>query len=136
MMAHEPIRVVVADDHEMMRSGLGVFFQAYSDLELIAEATNGEEAIELCSRLQPDVLLIELGLEQPDSLAAIRKVQGLCPGTSVIVLANLAEASLVDAVMEAGIFCCLLKDVPIEVLATAIREAYACASWWNDEGGV
>lgn len=133
MMVDKPIRVVIADDHEMMRSGLGVFLHAYDDMELVGEAFNGQEAIELCRRLSPDVLLVELGLRQPDSLDVIRTVQDLGPDTRVIALASLGEESLGEAALSAGAFCWVLKDVPIDMLATAIREAFACTYSWEDD---
>ncbi|MBN1246775.1 MAG: response regulator transcription factor [Anaerolineae bacterium] len=126
MMVNKPIRVVVADDHEMMRGGLGVFLQAYADLELVGEALNGDEVVELCLRLKPDVLLIELGLRQPDSLEVIHAVLQCTQGIKVIALASIGEEPLGEAALAAGAFCWVLKDVPIDMLAAAIREAYVC----------
>lgn len=121
------IRVVVADDHEMMRLGLNVFFQAFDDLELVGEAANGDEAIQLCSIKKPNVLLIELGLRRVNAIEVIRRVHQTYPDIYVIALVNLGEEPLIGVAMEAGAYCCLLKGTPIDAFAQAIREAYACS---------
>lgn len=124
LRSHGPIRVVIADDHEMIRHGLSIFLQAYDDLMLVGEAANGSEVLQTCFDRHPHVLLIELGMQELDVLGIIRAIRERHPDIHVIALASMGEESLMMAALEAGAFSCLAKDVPIDALADTIRRAH------------
>jgi NarL family two-component system response regulator LiaR len=98
---------------------------AFNDLELVAEASNGEEAIELCNRLQPDVVLMDLLMAGMNGAEATRRICDRWPSIRVIVLTNFQEADLVQRALQAGAIGYLLKNVSAEELAAAIRSAHA-----------
>jgi NarL family two-component system response regulator LiaR len=117
------IRVVIVDDHEMVRSGLATFLHVQDDLELVGEASNGEEAVRVCERLQPDVVLMDMVMPGLDGVAATRGVRERCPATRVIALTSFPEEDLVQRALEAGATSYLLKNVGAAELAAAIRAA-------------
>lgn len=121
----DKIRVMLVDDHEMVRSGLSAFLLAFKDMELVAEVGSGEEAIRLCSEIQPDVILMDLLMPQMDGAATTRLVRERCPHTQVIALTSFKEEGLVQAAMEAGAIGYLFKNVSAKELADAIRSAAA-----------
>jgi NarL family two-component system response regulator LiaR len=123
MSASKIIRVLMVDDHAMMRIGLATFLQAFDDLELVGEASDGIEALELCDRLQPDVVLMDLVMPEMDGVTATRAIRQKYPHIQVIALTSFEEAELVHGVLQAGAIGYLLKDVSAEKLAEAIRAA-------------
>jgi NarL family two-component system response regulator LiaR len=120
-----PIRVLLVDDHAVVRSGLSAFLLAFDDLELAGEAGSGEEAVRLCDRLQPDVVLMDLVMPGMDGAQATHAIREKCPAIQVIALTSFKEKELVEGAMEAGAIGYLLKDVSAHELARAIREAHA-----------
>jgi NarL family two-component system response regulator LiaR len=118
-----PIRVLIADDHEMVRSGLGAFLRVAPDLELAGEAANGEQAVRLCQKLQPDVVLMDMRMPGMDGVAATRAIRERWPETQVIALTSFPEEDLIQRALEAGALSYLLKNVGPKDLATAIRAA-------------
>jgi NarL family two-component system response regulator LiaR len=120
-----PIRVLLVDDHAVVRSGLSAFLLAFDDLELAGEAGSGEEAVRLCDRLQPDVVLMDLVMPGMDGAQATRAIREKCPAIQVIALTSFKEKELVEGAMEAGAIGYLLKNVSADELARAIREAHA-----------
>jgi NarL family two-component system response regulator LiaR len=123
MTTSKRIRVLMVDDHAMMRIGLATFLQAFDDLELVGEASNGIEALELCDKLQPDVVLMDLVMPEMDGVTATRTICQKFPHIKVIALTSFEEAELVHGVLQAGAIGYLLKDVSAEKLAEAIRAA-------------
>lgn len=121
----ERIRVVIVDDHEMVRSGLATFLRVKNDLELVGEAGNGAEAVLLCERVQPDVVLMDMVMPGLDGASATRAVREKCPQTRVIALTSFPEEDLVQRALEAGATSYLLKNVGASELAEAIRAAKA-----------
>ncbi len=119
------IRVLLVDDHAVVRSGLAAFLIAFDDLELVAEAGSGEEAVAMCNRFQPDVVLMDLKMPGMDGAAATRKIREHWPEIQVIALTSFKEKELVEGVMEAGAIGYLLKNVSADELADAIRSAQA-----------
>jgi NarL family two-component system response regulator LiaR len=120
-----PIRVMLVDDHAVVRSGLGAFLLAFDDLELVGEADSGEEAVRLCDQVQPDVVLMDLVMPGMDGAAATRAIRGRCPQIQVIALTSFKEKELVQGALEAGAIGYLLKNVSADELARAIRAAHA-----------
>lgn len=117
------IRIAIVDDHKVVRSGLGAFLQVYDDFEMVGEASDGKEAIELCGRINPDVVLMDLVMPVMDGAAATRCIKQQYPGTQVIVLTSFKEENLVQDALQAGAIGFLLKNVSADELASAIRSA-------------
>jgi len=120
-----PIRVLIVDDHAVVRSGLAAFLLATDDLELVGEASSGEEAVRRCAQLKPDVVLMDLVMPQMDGAAATRAIREACPHVQVIALTSFKEDNLVQAALQAGAIGYLLKNVSADELANAIRAAKA-----------
>jgi len=120
-----PIRVLLADDHAVVRSGLTAFLLAFDDLELAGEAGSGEEAVRLCKQERPDVVLMDLVMPGMDGAAATHAIRQECPQIQVIALTSFKEEELVQGALEAGAIGYLLKNVSADELARAIREAHA-----------
>jgi NarL family two-component system response regulator LiaR len=125
MSEETPIRVLLVDDHAVVRSGLSAFLLAFDDLELVAEAGSGEEAVRKCEQLRPDVVLMDLVMPGMDGAQATRAIREQCPQIQVIALTSFKEKELVEGAMEAGAIGYLLKNVSADELAKAIREAHA-----------
>ena len=125
MSDEKPIRVMLVDDHAVVRSGLGAFLLAFDDLELVGEAGGGEEAVRLCEQLEPDVVLMDLVMPRMDGAAATRIIRERCPQIQVIALTSFKEKELVQGALEAGAIGYLLKNVTADELADAIRAAHA-----------
>jgi NarL family two-component system response regulator LiaR len=121
----KPIRVLIVDDHAVVRSGLAAFLLAFDNLELTGEASSGAEAVRLCSQLQPDVVLMDLMMPGMDGATATGLIREKCPQIQVIALTSFKEQELVQGVLRAGAIGYLLKNVSAEELADAIRKAHA-----------
>jgi NarL family two-component system response regulator LiaR len=119
------IRVMLVDDHAVVRSGLGAFLQVYPDLELVGEAENGEEAVMRASMLEPDVILMDLIMEGMGGVEATRIIRQKLPDTQIVVLTSYREDDLVQGALQAGAIGYLLKNVTANELASAIRAAHA-----------
>lgn len=118
-----PIRILLVDDHDMVRRGLSVFLLAYDDFELVGEAVNGKEAVELCKEKQPDVVLMDLMMPVMDGVSAIKAIRESFPNIQVIALTSFSEEKLVEAALKAGAIGYLFKNVSVDELAGAIRAA-------------
>ena len=125
MTTSEPIRVMVVDDHTVVRGGLRFFLLAVDDIELIAEADSGEQALHLCNETKPDVVLMDLAMPGMDGVETTRILRQRHPEIQVIALTSFQEGDLVQKALQAGAIGYLLKDVPIDDLAQAIRAARA-----------
>lgn len=123
--AQEPIRVMVVDDHAVVRGGLATFLLAYDDLVLVGEASNGAEAIAVCAAQQPDVILMDLIMPEMDGATATRRIREHFPHVQVVALTSFKEDDLVQGVLAAGAIGYLLKNVSAEELVQAIRAAHA-----------
>jgi NarL family two-component system response regulator LiaR len=125
MIETNPIRVMIVDDHDMVRSGLSVFLEAFDDLELVGEAADGEEAIRLCSELQPHVVLMDLVMPEMDGISATQAIRQADPTVQIIALTSFNDQDLVQGALRAGAVGYLLKNASIDELAAAIRAANA-----------
>ena len=121
----QPIRVMVVDDHTMVRRGLATILRVFDDLQLVGEAENGAEAIKLCGEAQPDVVLMDMVMPDMDGATTTRVIRQQFPQIQIIALTSFKEGSLVKNALEAGAIAYLLKDVSADDLARAIRAAYA-----------
>jgi NarL family two-component system response regulator LiaR len=116
---------MLVDDHAVVRSGLSAFLLAYDDLELVGEASSGENAIQFCQQAQPDVVLMDLVMPGMDGATATGLIREKCPDIQVIALTSFKEQELVEGALQAGAIGYLLKDVTADQLANAIRAAAA-----------
>ncbi|RLC76280.1 MAG: DNA-binding response regulator [Chloroflexi bacterium] len=119
------IRVLIVDDHAMLRRGLATFLLSFDDLELAGEAANGAEALRLCEQLHPDVVLMDLMMPEMDGSTATQLIRQRHPQVEVIALTSFREDELVQGALEAGAIGYLLKNVSADELAGAIRAAHA-----------
>lgn len=125
MTESSPIRVLLVDDHAVVRSGLGAVLMAFDDMELVGEAGNGEEAVRLCEQSQPDVVLMDLVMPGMDGTTATRIIREQWPQIRVIALTSFKEKELVESALKAGAMSYLLKNVTADELAATIRGAVA-----------
>ncbi len=125
MSESNPIRVMIVDDHDMVRRGLATFLRVKADLELVGEASNGQEALQVCEQARPDVILMDLVMPEMDGPTATRAIRERCPQVQVIALTSFQEKELVQAALQAGAISYLLKNVSVDELAEAIRAAHA-----------
>lgn len=121
----KPIRVMLVDDHSMVRRGLSTFLKVFDDLELAGEADNGEAAVKLCAAAQPDVILMDMVMPIMDGATATRTIRQKYPQVQVIALTSFKEGELIKNALEAGAIGYLLKDVSADDLVRAIRSAHA-----------
>ncbi len=125
MEPREPIRVMIVDDHNVVRSGLSAFLMAFDDLQLVGEASNGAEALRLCEKFRPDVVLMDLVMPIMDGAAATKAIRERFPDIQILALTSFKEQDLVQGALEAGAIGYLLKNLPADKLAEAVRAAHA-----------
>jgi two-component system, NarL family, response regulator LiaR len=119
------IRVVVVDDHVLVRSGIEVVLGMFDDIELVGEAGDGEEAVRLCEELRPDVVLMDLVMPGTSGVEATRRVLASCPDTRVVALTSFTDEDLIGETLRAGAIGYLMKNVSADQLAGAVRSAHA-----------
>ena len=117
------ISVLIADDHPFVRHGLRTYLETLDDLEVVGEASDGAEAVELAGRLLPDVVLMDLVMPELDGVEATRAIRAASPATKVIVLTSFDDDEKVFPAIRAGAAGYLLKDVRPAELAEAVRKA-------------
>lgn len=120
-----PIRILLVDDHAMVRRGMRDFLALHDDLEVVGEAANGIEALAATGELTPDVVIMDLLMPQMDGIAATIEIKARYPGVEVIALTSFIDEDRVTAALEAGASGFLLKDAEADDLAAAIRAAMA-----------
>jgi NarL family two-component system response regulator LiaR len=125
MTEKDRIRVMVVDDHAVVRGGIEFSLLALDDIDLVGTAESGSAALRLCEELQPDVVLMDMMMPEMNGVVATRAILERCPQARVIALTSFQEGSLVQEALQAGAISYLLKDVSMEELAQAIRSAYA-----------
>lgn len=118
------IRVLIVDDHAMLRSGLKNFLYGYEWLELAGEASSGAEAVEFCSTHEVDVVLMDMMMPGMDGREATQRIIALDKPVKIIILTSFHEQDLVEDALKAGATSYLLKNVNAEELASAIQDAY------------
>ena len=117
------IRVMIVDDHQMVREGLKVLLSTCADIRVVGEAADGREAVEECRRLEPDVVLMDVMMPVMDGAAATAAITAACPGTRVIALSSFVDPEYVQLALDAGATGYLLKDARPEMLTQAIHDA-------------
>lgn len=125
MMADiEKIKILIVDDHQVVRQGLRTFLELNDDIQVLGEACDGQEAVDLVAKLIPDVVLMDLVMPRLDGIAAIGQIKALDLGTKVIALTSFTEDDKVFPAIQAGASSYLLKDVSPDTLVEAIRAAF------------
>jgi NarL family two-component system response regulator LiaR len=127
------IRVIIVDDHNMVRKGLMVLLEEYDDLEVVGEAADGEYAVNLCRRECPDVVLMDMIMPRLDGIAATRQIREACPKTQIIALTSFSDEDHIQAALQAGATSYMMKDISGDELAEAIRRAHEGESTLSPE---
>jgi DNA-binding NarL/FixJ family response regulator len=122
--AASPIRVLLVDDHAVVRMGLRAFFDMLDDIEVVGEASDGSEGVAMARRLKPDVVLMDLLMPNMDGITAIGRIKAELPETEIVTMTSFIEEEKVTAALEAGASGYVLKDAEAEEVATAIRAAF------------
>ncbi len=120
----DKIRVLIVDDHAVVRQGLRMFIEMQNDMEVVGEGATGLEAVELAARLSPDVILLDLMMPQMDGVEATRKILEGAPHSRVLILTSFGEDDKVFPAIRAGAQGYLLKDIQPRDLVRAVREAF------------
>jgi two-component system, NarL family, response regulator LiaR len=124
-ISHQPIRVMLVDDHTMVRRGLATMLSVFDDLQLAGEAESGEAAIRLCAEIIPDVILMDMAMPLMDGAMATHAIRQQFPHVQVLALTSFREGDRVRKALDAGAIGYLLKDVTADELVRAIRAAHA-----------
>jgi len=132
----EPIRVVVVDDHPIVRQGLVAFLGGREDIDVVGEAADGDRAVAAVAQLRPDVVLLDLVMPNVDGVEATRRIRSLVPQTRVLVLTSFAAEDQVVEAVRAGAAGYLLKDVDPSDIATAIRAVHRGDAFLHPEAAV
>lgn len=119
------IRVLIVDDHAVVRMGLRVFFDLQDDITVVGEAADGSEGVAMARRLEPDVVLMDLLMPNMDGVTAIGRIKAERPETEIVTMTSFIEEEKVTAALEAGASGYVLKDAEAEEVAAAVRAAYA-----------
>jgi NarL family two-component system response regulator LiaR len=125
MMIKTPIKILVVDDHPVVRDGLKLMISVRVGLEWVGQADNGAEAIQLCSELKPDVVLMDLMMPVMDGIAATKIVRQKYPEIQVVALTTFEDKELVQKALGAGAISYLLKNAAMETITNTIHEASA-----------
>lgn len=121
----QPIRVMIADDHLMVRKGLATLLKVFDDLVIAGEAENGIRAVEICAKENPDVILMDMVMPEMDGQTATQMIHKQFPKVRIIALTSFSDGKMIKGMLQAGAIGYLLKDVSADDLANAIRQAYA-----------
>jgi two-component system, NarL family, response regulator LiaR len=119
-------RVLIVDDYDVVRRGLGVFLKIFDDLELVGEARNGAEAIRMAAKTQPDVILMDIVMPVMDGITATRMIRNLHPNIQIIALTSTVNREILTEAALAGAYTCLFKNTSIHELVMRIRAARQC----------
>ncbi len=122
--SEDQITLVIADDHPLVRQGIRAYLETQADMELVGEASSGQEALSLCSELAPDVLIMDLLMPGMKCVDACRQIKNVSPRTQILILTSYDNKEFILPVIQAGAISYLLKDVTPTALADAIRRAF------------
>ena len=121
-MNSEPLRLVIVDDHVLVRQGIRAFLETHMDLEIVGEADDAASAVAVCAEQKPQVALVDLVMPG-GGIAATRDIRAASPDTQIVLLTSFEDARQIVAAVQAGAISCLLKDIDADGLADAIRKS-------------
>jgi DNA-binding NarL/FixJ family response regulator len=127
------VRIIIADDHPLFRSAIRQTLEGHSDLEVVGEAANGRQALELCRRLRPELVLMDLRMPEMDGVAATHAIKRRFPETLVLILTAVDESSGLSDFLEAGAAGYVLKHAPPAQITHAVRRVLSGGSPLDDE---
>ncbi|HZI73907.1 MAG TPA: response regulator transcription factor, partial [Gemmatimonadales bacterium] len=130
-MLGRPIRVLVADDHMIVRTGIRHVLEGQAEFEVVGEAASGEEALELTPQLKPDVVLLDISMPGPSGLQVTERLRAISPGTRVLILSMYDNAEYVLQSVRAGAHGYLLKDTAATELRDAVRTVCRGESYFS-----
>jgi len=133
MDEEKTVKVIIADDHMVIRNGIRAVLSVYDDVELVGEAVNGQEAVELCEKYGPDVVLMDIMMPVMGGIEATAAVMGRWPDTKIIILSSYKDSELVEGALKAGALSYLLKNASAEEIIKAIRDAHGGESMISPE---
>ena len=125
MTQHTSTRILLVDDHALLRHGLSAVLSLQSDFEVVGEASDGQEAVRLANKLQPDIVIMDLAMPKMDGVEATRLVKQSSPETKVVILTSFGTSADVSRALAAGASGAIVKDTPDRQLITAIRGVLA-----------
>lgn len=128
-----PARLLIADDHPMVREGLRAMLEREPDLEVVGEAEDGREALEICHQFRPDLVLMDVRMPQMDGLEATRRIKGKCPQVSVLMVTSHEDPDYLLEALKAGAAGYILKEATKQQLTEAIRQVLGGESPLNQE---
>ena len=123
----DPVRIVLVEDNQVFREALELLLGLRSDVEVVASVGDGTEAVPACKAYEPDVVLMDYRLPGLDGVQATLAVRAACPDTAVVCLTASANATEVEALLEAGAVACLTKDQELDTIVEALRTAALAA---------
>ena len=120
----QSIRILLADDHSITRNGLKTILSLYDDMVLVGEASNGMDAIKICKKTNPDIILMDLDMPIIDGVSATGIIRKECPGVKVIALTSFTDKKLVNNAIKAGASSYIVKNISPDELINAIRSTF------------
>ena len=123
MNDEQPIRILIVDDHQMVRRGLRTFLRGFDDMTIVGEAENGEQAVNLCTEVQPDVILMDIIMPGMDGIKATRTIHENYPHIKIIALTSSSDMESVASMMQSGATSYLIKNASDDQILNAIRVA-------------
>jgi two-component system NarL family response regulator len=132
-MSLSPLRLLLVEDDELFRLGLVVRLQQEPNIEIVAEAEDGETAVDLANRHSLDLILLDIGLPRMSGLEACRQIKMQHPNLPILALTSRSETTLINRLIETGIQGFCLKGIDAQTLVLAIRSVVAGASWWDSK---
>jgi two-component system, NarL family, response regulator NreC len=130
---HERIRVLIADDHPLIRDGLRQLLHLQADIEMVGEATNGIEAVEMARALRPDVLLVDIAMPSMSGLEVVSLVRDSVPHTQIVILSMYAKEAYTHQVLTEGARAYVLKGAPSTEVLAAIRAVHAGRYYFSEQ---
>ena len=121
----DSIKILIADDHALVRDGTRQILEHEQDLKVVAEAGDGEETVELAARFKPDVAIVDISMPKLDGIEATRQIKALCPSIAVLILTAYDDEQFIFSLLEAGAAGYLLKSIRGHQLVDAVRAVYA-----------
>jgi two-component system NarL family response regulator len=132
-MSSSPLRILLVEDDELFRLGLVIRLQQEANIEIVAEAADGETAVDLANRHSLDLILLDIGLPRMSGLEACRQIKMEHPNLPILALTSRSESTLINRLIETGIQGFCLKGIDAQTLVLAIRSVVAGASWWDSK---